>query len=135
VSASAQDQPTLGEPRNNAKLNIAGVKLAEYALLKQRVEETRKTVATTDKNFYTVQLFATNNVQPDRMERFLARARGQIDLSNLYVHPVNDGEQAKFRVTYGIYSSRDEATTAMAGLPPKYQSDFHPELYTLSELR
>ena len=135
ASAPAQDKPTAEEPRNNAKLNIAGVKLAEYELLKQRVEETMKTVAKADKNFYTVQLFATNNVQPDRMERFLARARGLIDLSNLYVHTVKDGEQAKFRVTYGIYTSEDEATIAMAGLPPKYQSDFHPELYTLSELR
>ena len=135
VPAPAQDKPNTGEPRNNAKLNIAGVKLAEYELLKQRVEETMKTVAKADKNFYTVQLFATNNVQPDRMERFLTRARGLIDLSNLYVHTVKDGEQAKFRVTYGIYTSEDEATIAMAGLPPKYQSDFHPELYTLSELR
>ncbi|SOD40136.1 ExeA family protein [Nitrosovibrio sp. Nv4] len=128
-SATAAEQP------RNTRSNIAGVKLEEYALLAQRVGETRKAVAATDPNFYTIHLFATDNVQPDRMERFLVRARGVIDLSDLYVHPVTDGDQAKFRVTYGIYSSRDEATAAVAELPQKYQSSFHAELYTLSELR
>jgi MSHA biogenesis protein MshM len=134
VPPSTQGNPARVE-QQNAKSNIAGVRLAEYALLEQRVEETRNIIASTDAGFFTVQLFTTNNVQPDRMERFLTRARGLIDLSNLYVHPVKDSEQAKFRVTYGIYSSRDEATTALAGLPSKYQNDFQLELFTLGELR
>lgn len=136
MSTFPQNQPgAAAEQPRSAKSSIAGVKLAEYALLAQRVGETRKAVAAADPDFYTIHLFATDNVQPDRMERFLARAQGVVDLSDLYVHPVTDGDQAKFRVTYGIYSSRDEATAAVAELPQKYQSAFHAELYTLSELR
>jgi len=50
------------------------------------------------------------------------------------VHPVSNGDQAKFIVTYGIYASRGEADAAVAGLPEKYQSSFQPALYALSEL-
>jgi septal ring-binding cell division protein DamX len=132
---SAQAEPSAeGREAGTGRIYIAGVKLAGYELLEQRVEVTKKTVAKADQNFYTIQLFATDNIQPDRMERFLARARGLVDLSNLYVHTVKNGEQAKFIVTYGIYTGRDEATMAVSGLPEKYQSTFQPELHTLSEL-
>jgi septal ring-binding cell division protein DamX len=105
-----------------------------YELLEQRVDATIKTVSATNRDTYTIQLFATENVQPDRMERFLARARSMIDISDVYVHPVINGDRAKFRVTYGIYSSRDQASAALGGLPEKYQSSFRPEIYALSEI-
>lgn len=131
----AQAEPSAaGRQASNGRVYIAGVKVAGYELLGQRVEATLKTVTKADQNFYTIQLFATENIQPDRMERFLARARGLVDLSNLYVHTVKNGEQAKFIVTYGIYTDRDEATMAVSGLPEKYQSAFQPELHALSEL-
>ncbi len=132
--ASEESKPVaeIGQ-RSTARTHIAGVELAGNALLEQRLEATTNTMRKTDKNFYTIQLFATENIQPDRMERFLQRARSQVDLSDLYVHPVSNGNQAKFIVTYGIYPSRDEADAAVAGLPEKYQSSFQPALYTLSE--
>ena len=135
IAPSAESKPTaeIGQ-RSTARTHIAGVELAGNALLEQRLEATTNTMRKTDKNFYTIQLFATENIQPDRMERFLLRARSQIDLSDLYVHPVSNGDQAKFIVTYGIYPSRDEADAAVAGLPEKYQSSFQPALYALSEL-
>lgn len=120
--------------RSTTRIYVAGVELAGYELLEQRVKATIKTMSMTDKDSYTIQLFATNNVQPGRMERFLVRARGLIDLSDLYVHPVSNGDQAKFIVTYGIYHDREEANVAVAQLPEKYQSAFQPELYTLSEI-
>ena len=45
-----------------------------------------------DKNQYTIQLFWTDNVQPDRMERFLIRAEKSVNLSDLYVHPENPND-------------------------------------------
>ena len=114
--------------------SIGGVKLVGYELLEQRVDATIKTVSATNRDTYTIQLFATENVQPDRMERFLARARSMIDISDVYVHPVINGDRAKFRVTYGIYSSREQASAALGGLPEKYQSSFQPEIYALSEI-
>jgi MSHA biogenesis protein MshM len=135
IAPSGESKPAaeIGQ-RSTARTHIAGVELAGNALLEQRLEATTNTMRKTDKNFYTIQLFATENIQPDRMERFLLRARSQVDLSDLYVHPVSNGDQAKFIVTYGIYPSRDEADAAVAGLPEKYQSSFQPALYALSEL-
>lgn len=135
IASSAESKPAaeVGQ-RSTARTHIAGVELAGNALLEQRIEATTNTMRRTDKNFYTIQLFATDNIQPDRMERFLMRARSQVDLSDLYVHPVKNGNQAKFIVTYGIYPSREEADAAVAGLPEKYQSAFQPALYALSEL-
>jgi MSHA biogenesis protein MshM len=80
-------------------------------------------------------LFVTDNIQPDRMERFLVRAQNLVDLSDLFMHSVNNEGQAHFRVTYGIYPTRDEASKAMDELPQKYRTAFTPELYTLGELR
>jgi type II secretory pathway predicted ATPase ExeA len=136
IAPSAESKPAaeIGQ-RSTARTHIAGVELAGNALLEQRLEATTSTMRKTDKNFYTIQLCATENIQPDRMERFLLRARSQVDLSDLYVHPVSNGDQAKFIVTYGIYASRDEADAAVAGLPEKYQSSFQPALYALSEIR
>ena len=135
IAPSAESKPVaeIGQ-RSTARTHIAGVELAGNALLEQRLEATTNTMRKTDKNFYTIQLFATENIQPDRMERFLLRARSQVDLSDLYVHPVSNGDQAKFIVTYGIYPSRDEADAAVAGLPEKYQSSFQPALFALSDL-
>lgn len=129
-----QSQPESAAERQRAR-RIAGVELAGHKLLEQRIDETLKTVAKADKFLYTIQLFDTDNIQPDRMERFLARARGLVDLSNLYVHSVTDEDRAKFVVTYGIYTRADEAKMAVSGLPEKYRSDFQPELRILSELQ
>ena len=34
----------------------------------------------------------------------------------------------------GIYSSRDQATEAVAALPEKYRASFQPEIYVLNEI-
>lgn len=141
-SAAADSPPgsTAGGPARAStyragKLHIAGVKLEGYKLLEQRIEATMKLMDEGDKNQYTIQLFWTDNVQPDRMERFLIRAEKSVNLSDLYVHPENNGDKAKFRVTYGIYPNRDQATAAIAELPEKYRDSFHPELVALADLR
>lgn len=135
IKVPQDDQIAAAGQQDTGKVVIAGVKLDGYKLLEKRVEETMKTMSTVNKNQYTIQLFSTDNVQPDRMQRFLIRAEKLIDLSDLYVYPVNNEDKARFRVTYGIYSSRDEADAAMTGLPEKYQSSFHLEPVTFGDLR
>lgn len=136
IVASAQDKPAaVTEQPSTARFNVGGVKLAGHNLLEERVDATKKIMATVDNNYYSIQLFKTENIQPDRMERFLARAQSLINLSNLYVHPLNNEGQAKFRITYGIYPSHDQASAAMDELPQKYKTSFHLELYTFGELR
>ena len=125
---------TTGQKRSG-KSAVAGVKLADYPLLHERVDATAKMLGATDKQYLTLQLFSTDNVQPDRMERFLSRAQSLVNLTDLYVYPVTTGGQAKFRVAYGIYLTRRQADAAMSDLPQKYQDAFHPEVYTLGELQ
>ncbi|SEO13648.1 Type II secretory pathway, component ExeA (predicted ATPase) [Nitrosospira multiformis] len=126
---SAEDQ-SAGDAANT----IAGVDLAEYKLLKQRVEATRGAFSKADRNLYTIVLYTTTNVQPDRIERFLVRARALVDLSNIYVSPLSRNKTG-FIVTYGLYPDEYEASMAVAGLPEKYQTAFDPELRTLGELK
>src|SRR5205807_7873979 len=92
AGSTAEGSTTAGSYRAG-KLHIAGVKLEGYKLLEQRVEATMKLMGTLDKNQYTIQLFWTDNVQPDRMERFLIRAEKSVNLSDLYVHPENNGDK------------------------------------------
>jgi type II secretory pathway predicted ATPase ExeA len=121
--------------RRGTKSAIAGVKLADYPLLHERVDATAKMLGTTDKQHFTIQLFSTENIQADRMERFLSRARSLVNLSDLYVYPVTAAGQAKFRVAYGVYLTRRQADTAASDLPQKYQEAFHLEMYTLDEMQ
>ncbi|ODT78797.1 MAG: hypothetical protein ABS69_07630 [Nitrosomonadales bacterium SCN 54-20] len=118
----------------DAANTIAGVDLAEYKLLKQRVEATLGAFSKADRNLYTIVLYTTSNVQPDRIERFLVRARALVDLSNIYVSPLSRNKTG-FIVTYGLYPDEYEASMAVAGLPEKYQTAFDPELRTLGELK
>jgi septal ring-binding cell division protein DamX len=134
VPASAPDRPPAPVTNHPTTVSIGGVKLAGHALLEQRIDATAKAMGATNRDAYTIQLFATDNVRPDKMERFLSRARSLVDLSNLYVHPVINGGRAKFRITYGVYPSRGHAVAAVAMLPEKYQVSFQPEIYAFSEI-
>lgn len=121
--------------KRGTKSAMAGVKLAEHPLLHERLNATAKVLKTTDKQHYTIQLYSTDNIQADRMERFLNRAQNLVDLSNLYVYSVTTAGQAKFRVAYGVYLTRRQADTAASDLPQKYQEAFHLEIYTLEEMQ
>jgi type II secretory pathway predicted ATPase ExeA len=121
--------------KRGTKSAIAGVKLADYPLLHERVDATAKMLGITDRQHFTIQLFSTDNIQGDRMERFLSRAQSLVSLSDLYVHPVTTAGQAKFRVAYGVYLTRRQADAAASDLPPKYQETFHLEVYTLDEMQ
>jgi type II secretory pathway predicted ATPase ExeA len=126
---------TTAGQRRGTKSAIAGVKLADYPLLHERVDATAKMLGTTDKQHFTIQLFSTENIQADRMERFLSRARSLVSLADLYVYPVTIAGQAKFRVAYGVYLTRRQADTAASDLPEKYQEAFQLEMYTLDEMQ
>lgn len=133
--ALPQAEPSREKKQSRKReIYVAGVNLAEYNLLGQRVEAAARILTARDLDSYTIQLYATDNIHPDRMERFLSRAKKLVDLSNLYVYLINDYDHARFRVTYGIYPTREEAKAGVGELPEKYQSEFDLELYTLGEL-
>ena len=116
-------------------VDIATLKLTGYKLLQERVEAAQEMMATADNKHFSIQLFITNDVQPARMQRFLIRANSLVNLSELYVYPEKSGGQTRFRVMYGIYPARDQATAALAQLPQKYKTAFRPEIRSVAELR
>jgi MSHA biogenesis protein MshM len=129
------DSATTTGQKRGTKSAIAGVKLADYPLLHERVDATAKMLGATDNDHFTIQLFSTDNIQADRMERFLSRAQSLVSLSDLYVYPVTIAGRAKFRVAYGVYLTRRQADAAASDLPQKYQEAFHLEVYTLGEFK
>lgn len=131
--APASSVASAAVPVGSTRLDVSVLKLADFPLLKERIDATMAVPGTG--NQITVQLFATDNIQNPRMERFLVRANNLVRLSDIYVYPVRKSGRAIYRVTYGIYPDRDQANLAVAGWPEKYKEAFQPEFVTLAELR
>jgi type II secretory pathway predicted ATPase ExeA len=113
------------------------------ALLRERLAATRERLAVEPDSGCSIELFQTDNSDPERTERFLLRARDLVPLGEVYVIPVAMGSRAggqggaryRLRVTYGMFADRALAGEAAKHLPPKYQNAFRFELRSLSELR
>ena len=84
---------------------------------------------------YSIELFITDNTDPARMERFLARARDLALLPDLYVIPLASGRRYRLRVVYGNFPDRAAAVEAEQNLPPKYQKAFRTTPRSLADLR
>lgn len=84
---------------------------------------------------YSVELFITDNTDPVRMERFLARARELALLPDLYVIPLASGRGYRLRVVYGDFPDRAAALEAARRLPPKYQKEFRTTPRSFADLR
>jgi len=104
-------------------------------LLRERLSSTREKLLGAPESSYSIELFSTDNSEPARTERFLARARDLVPLSEIYVVPVATKSHYQLRVTYGTFATREEAAQAAKRLPPKYQSAFRFELRSFGELR
>jgi septal ring-binding cell division protein DamX len=104
-------------------------------LLRERLASTREKLLTAPDGGYSIELFSTENSEPARTERFLARARDLVPLSEIYVVPVSSKSRYQLRVTYGAFATREAAAQAAKRLPPKYQNAFRFELRSFSEIR
>ena len=134
---SQQSAEPAGRSRIGAESakRIAAYRLGANTLLKARIEETLDRLEREPDGSYSIELFATDNSDPARVERFLIRAKGLVSLDNLFVVPQPSGERYRIRVTYGRYADRDSAVQAMEQLPAKYKQAFQPEIRTFAELR
>jgi MSHA biogenesis protein MshM len=104
-------------------------------LLKERIAATRERLEGAPDSHWSLELFVTDNSDAARTERFLLRARDMVPLEDVYVIPVLAGRQYRIRVTFGMYSTREEALQAARRLPPKYQRAFQIEPRSFGELR
>jgi len=114
---------------------LEGYGAAGNALLRERLASTREKLLSAPDGSYGIELFATENSDPARTERFLLRARDLVPLSEMYVVPVGGKPRYQLHMIYGAFATRDEAAQAAKRLPPKYQNAFRFELRSFAEIR
>ena len=103
-------------------------------LLTERLAATREVLAQAPDDAYALELYVTDKIDQERTERFLARARDLVPLSDVYVIPIV-GNPTRLWVVYGRFPSRQEALDAQKGLPPKYQREFKSVPRSFAEIR
>jgi hypothetical protein len=127
------------EPEKLLSESQAG-RLAKYSpgvqpLLRERIAATQQRLDRVPDERYAIELFVTDNTDPARMERFLARARDLVPLEEVMVIPMMQGREQRLRVAFGEFGSREEALEARRRLPQRYLSVFTTSLRSFAELR
>ena len=84
---------------------------------------------------FSIQLFYTDDIRPERMERFLGRAQHLGKLAEIYIVPIKLGGKDGYRVLYGLYTNSDAARVAINELPQRYKDAFAPILYMLDDIQ
>jgi type II secretory pathway predicted ATPase ExeA len=133
AAAPEKPPPTLLTPEK--RLRLEGYAVGRNPLLRERVAATREKLESEPDTGFSIELFATENSDAARTERFLLRARELVPLADVYVIPVATGSRYLLRVAYGMYASKEAAAEAAKRLPPKYQNAFRFELRSIAELR
>jgi len=139
--SSSPGSQSAAAPEKISRLSVdAANRIAAYPvgannLLKARLEATRDRLEREPDGSYSVELFATDNGDPARMERFLIRARELVPLGEILVTPQANNGRYRLRVTFGTYPDRNSAIQGAERLPPKYRQAFQRELRTFAELR
>lgn len=105
--------------------------IEEAVFLAQRLEATQDMLTKSPLGSASIQLYYTNDVRPDRIERFLKRAESYGNLQDIYVLPIKINGRKGLRVLYGAYPSSEEARSAMQRLPNRYLEAYAPAIYLL----
>ncbi len=105
----------------------------QASLLRQRLDATIAALSAPNHDRVSIQLFYTDNIRPERMENFLARAQRLEKLAEIYIVPIKLNGKDGYRVLYGLYANSDAARTAMNGLPQRYKEGFAPTLHMLED--
>ncbi len=105
----------------------------DVSLLQQRLGATLSAVSAPNHGNVSIQLFYTDDIRPERMERFLERAQRLGVLAEIFIAPVKLNGRDGYRVLYGIYANSDKALAGMAKLPQRYKDAFAPTLYVLED--
>ncbi|MBI2311776.1 MAG: AAA family ATPase [Betaproteobacteria bacterium] len=132
--SSAHDAASDAPRRVARSVKFPPVNATGYKLLQQRIAAAKALLEGSDAQDLSLQLFITDDVRPERMERFLERAGQQVRLSELYVIPVRDGRKTRLWVLYGAYATQAEAKSALAQMPEKYKASFKLRAVPMSEV-
>jgi type II secretory pathway predicted ATPase ExeA len=124
---------SLLEPQQAA--GVTGYSAGQEPLLRARLEATAAKLAAVPGERHSLELYISENSDPARLERFLARARELVPLENVYIVPIKSGDRYRIWALYGDYAGHEEASQAATRLPPKYQKAFPLTPRSFAELR
>ena len=119
----------------DAVRRVAAYRVGSNKLLKQRIASTLERLDREPDTSYSIELFVTDNSDPDRIQRFLLRARDRVPLDDIYVLPYANGAKYRIRVTLGGFPDHSAAVKGVERLPPKYKEAFQTDLRSFAELR
>ena len=102
-------------------------------LLQQRLAAMQTALSAANHGNISIQLFYTDDIRPERMERFLVRAQRLGKLAEIYIVPIKLSGKDGYRVLYGLYANSDAARAGMNELPLRYKEAFAPTLYMLDD--
>ncbi|HLP97723.1 MAG TPA: AAA family ATPase [Sideroxyarcus sp.] len=100
-------------------------------LLQQRLLATQAMLSAPNRGNVSIQLFYTDDIRPERMERFLGRSQRLGKLAEIYILPIKLSGKDGYRVLYGNYASGEMARAEMKNLPQRYKDAFAPTLHVL----
>lgn len=123
--------PSAPAAREVLAKKIVASPASKASLLEQRIEATRSMMSSPNRGSVSIQLFYTDDIRPERMERFLARSHRLGKLDEIYIVPIKLSGKDGYRVLYGLYANNDAARKGMAGLPQRYKDAFAPTLHML----
>jgi type II secretory pathway predicted ATPase ExeA len=116
-------------------LRLAGYAAGRNPLLQASIAAVRERLDAEPDASHSIELYLTDNSDPDRVERFLMRARLLVPLEYLYIVPLESAGHYRIWALYGVYPDREAAEQAAKRLPPKYQEAFRTVPRSFAELR
>lgn len=139
VQAPAPASPTapVAAPRltREQSMRLSGYDPGRNPLLQASLAAARERLDAETDGQHSIELYLTDNSDPDRVERFLMRARTLVPLQNVYIVPLEGGGRYRIWALYGVYPDREAALRAAAGLPPRYLEAFRTVPRSFAELR
>jgi type II secretory pathway predicted ATPase ExeA len=136
-AGATQTAPAAQMLRREQLVRMAGYGAGRNPLLRERLDATRGRLDTEPDGRYSLELYISENSEPDRVERFLARARDRdgVPVEDFLVLPLESGGRYRIWAFYGVYADRSAALEAAKGLPSRYRAVFPLHPRTFAELR
>jgi len=133
-TADAEQAPQQNRPAENLP-TPASVPSPAHDPLQQRLAATQSWLADEDGAHFTVQLMLlTDTGTTSRWKSTLSKLDREFGLTQIYVFPTHITADHQFGITFGNFSSREQALAALARLPVGYRNN-RPILRTVKGIR
>ena len=113
---------------------VPQMKKAVSGNLHERIQQTRKWLADTADNNYSIQLFMARTSDADKVEAFLSDVPETLDFTKIYVYETVINGRAWYSVLYSDFATQDEAIAKLDKLPASLKAS-DPYLRRLSAIK